>query len=160
MVADVVLVVTALGVLGAAYGLRQNNLERLRQFEEMYVNRYWSLLDLLSLDALKGSDPKVISNSDERAIRAYIRLCEDELEMRKAGYIGNDTYALWAAGICKQFEQDMFARVWKEVKGEDTFPYDYLTHLKEGPSYEPCQSGSWRRRLRGLAELDGAKVGK
>jgi hypothetical protein len=47
--------VTAIGVLGVVLGLRQNYRERLRQFETRYVERYWSILDKLSIDALSGS---------------------------------------------------------------------------------------------------------
>jgi hypothetical protein len=156
VIADIALIVTALGVLGAVFGLRQSYRERLRQFEAMYVNRYWSLLDLLSLDALKGSDPKVISNSDERAIRAYIRLCEDELEMRETGYISDDTYALWADGMREQLKQPMFARVWEEIQDERTFPYDHLAQLVgPDPGYEPCKLLPWQRRVRGLAGWSG-----
>jgi hypothetical protein len=105
VVADIALVVTAIGVLGGVYGLRQSYRERLRQFEAMYVSRYWTIQDRLSLDALKGSDPKTIGHSDEHAIRAYLLLCEDELEMREAGYIGDGTYTLWAAGMSQQLTQ-------------------------------------------------------
>lgn len=90
--------------------------------------------------------------TDERAIRASVRLCEDELEMREAGYIGDSTFAVWADGICEQFKQPMFARTWGQVQSESTFPYDHLAPLlEEGRSYEPCELHLWQRRLRGLA---------
>lgn len=85
-------------------------------------------------------------------IRAYIRLCEDELEMREAGYIGDNTYALWAEGIREQFHQPMFERIWKHVPNEFTFPYNHLEALLElGRDYDPCKMKAWRRRIRGLA---------
>lgn len=152
MIGDIALIVTALGVLAAVYGLRQSYRERLQQFESMYVTRYWSLLDRLSVEALRGSDPKSLSNSDERVIRAYIRLCEDELEMREAGYIGDNTYILWAEGICEQFQQPMFERIWKHVRSELTFLYNHLDALLgQGRDYDPCKMRTWRRRIRGLA---------
>lgn len=156
MVSDIALVITAIGIIGAVYSLRQSYRERLRQFEAMYVSRYWVIFDRLSLDALRGSDPKAISPADEHAIRAYLRLCEDELEMREAGYIGDGTYSLWADGICDQLRQPMFARIWAQVSGEGTASYDHLARLaEEGESYEPCPLGSWQRRLRGLAGMNG-----
>lgn len=99
MVSEIALIVTAIGVLGAVIGLRQSYRERLRQFEAMYVQRYWTILDKLSVEALKGSHPDEISEGDEKAIRGYLLLCEDELEMRKNGYIADSTYELWADGI-------------------------------------------------------------
>jgi hypothetical protein len=48
----------------------------------MYVQRYWSILDQLSINALGGSTPDSMGDEDKKAIRAYLFLCEDEMEMR------------------------------------------------------------------------------
>jgi hypothetical protein len=50
VVSDIALIVTAIGVLGVMFGLRQTYRERLRKFEAMYIERYWNILDQLSLD--------------------------------------------------------------------------------------------------------------
>ncbi len=110
MVSDIALFITAIGVLGVVMGLRQSYLERLQQFEGKYVERYWKILDRLSLEALTGSCPDAISEGDNASIRSYILLCEDELEMRKNGYIADGTYDLWADGITGQFQQPMFGK--------------------------------------------------
>jgi hypothetical protein len=164
LVADIALIVTAVGVLGVVLGLRQNYRERLRQFETRYVERYWSLLDKLSIDALSGASPEKIIEDDNRTIRGYILLCEDELEMREYGYIADNTYKLWADGIQSQFKQPMFAEIWndvvKEAEKHRTFPYIHLRQLLD----KECEAGydpldlkipRWRRRLRGLAGLSG-----
>lgn len=72
--------------------LRQSNRERLRQFEALYVQRYWSILDQLSLEALAGLSAGSPYEGDLKAVRAYMLLCEDELEMRGRGYIADSTY--------------------------------------------------------------------
>ena len=164
MVGDIALIVTAVGVLGVVLGLRQNYRERLRQFETKYVERYWKILDKLSIEALSGYCPDKITEDDNKAIRGYILLCEDELEMRENGYIADNTYKLWADGIQSQFQQPMFEKIWKQV-GEEveqhrTFPYIHLHRLlnEEGISdYDPLELKipRWRRRLRGLAGLSG-----
>jgi len=105
MVSDIALFVTAIGVLGVVYGLRQSYRQRLRQFEAMYIRRYWSLLDIFSLDLLIGSALGQISTDDEKAIRSYFFLCEDELEMRAKKYIADSTYRAWAAGMLEQLER-------------------------------------------------------
>lgn len=51
MIGDVASIAAAIGVLSALVGLRQVYRGRQRQFEMMYVKRYWSILDRLSLDA-------------------------------------------------------------------------------------------------------------
>lgn len=156
MVSDIALFVTAIGVLGVVYGLRQSYRQRLRQFEAMYIQRYWSLLDRFSLDLIMGSSTGQISVDDEKVIRSYFFLCEDELEMRAKKYIADDTYKTWAEGILEQLEQPMFKEVLNRLSEEDAFPYEYLNNLlKGGKTYDPCGMLWWGRWLRGLAGPDG-----
>lgn len=164
MIADIALIVTAIGVVGVVLGLRQNYRERLRQFESMYVERYWMILDRLSIDALSGLCPDIVTEDDNKAIRSYILLCEDELEMRENGYIADSTYELWAVGIQNQLKQPMFAKIWKQVVEEvaqrHTPQYIHLTKLlndEDVKQYDPLELKipRWRRRLRGLAGVSG-----
>jgi hypothetical protein len=164
LIGDIALIVTAIGVLGVVLGLRQSYRERLRQFEAMYVQRYWMILDRLSIDALSGSYPDKITDDDDKAIRSYLLLCEDELEMRENGYIADNTYKLWAEGIGSQLKQQMFEKVWNQLMEDaadhHTFPYIHLNRLlnSEGfKDYDPLELRvpRWRRRLRGLAGLSG-----
>lgn len=142
MLADIALTVTAAGVLAAVFGLRQSNRERLRQFETMYVQRYWSILDQLSLHALSGSAKDPLSETDLKAIRSYLLLCEDELEMRGRGYISDATYRIWAGGAVMQVKQPIFQAVWEQVLKEPTFPYEHLKALySQGKSYDPLGVG-------------------
>ena len=154
MLANIALIVTAVGVLAAVFGLRQSNRERLRQFEAMYVQRYWSIVDQLSLDALAGSTTDPPSEADLKAIRAYLFLCEDELEMRGRGYIADTTYKMWTDAAVTQLQQPMFQVVWEQVLKESTFPYKHLYALCAQPeSYDPLTVGFVRRWIRGLAGI-------
>jgi hypothetical protein len=157
LISDIALFATAIGVFGAMFALRQSYRERLRQFEAMYVERYWKILDQLSLDALRVSDPPQISSDDEKAIRSYILLCEDELQMRQNGYISNSTYRVWAEGMIDQLDQPMFKDVWTQVEQETekrlTFPYEHLHQLlnvADPRVGDPLSMSSWGKRLRGL----------
>lgn len=91
-------VITALGVLLAALALRASQRQRLRQFESVYVERYWRLMDGLSLAATRG-ESSLPHPGDEKIARAYLRLCEDECELRAEGWIGDATWRIWAEGI-------------------------------------------------------------
>jgi hypothetical protein len=153
VIADIALIVTAVGVLAAVFGLRQSNRERLRQFEAMYVQRYWSILDQLSLGALGMSASDSVSADDKKAIRAYLFLCEDELEMRGRGYIADSTYRIWSEAAKAQLEQPMFQEVWNQLTKEATFPYQHLNALLSNPSYDPLTVRFLRRWLRGLAGI-------
>lgn len=155
MITDIALIVTAVGVFAAVFGLRQSNRERLRQFEAMYVQRYWSILDQLSLDALAGSSKGSLVESDLKAIRSYLFLCEDEFEMRSRGYIADTTYRIWADAAKIQLQQPMFKAVWEQVLKESTFPYEHLYALWSQPEpYDPLAAvGFTRRWIRGLVGI-------
>lgn len=162
MASDIALIVTALGVIGVMFGLRQSYRERLRQFESLYVERYWKILDQLSLAAVKASCAASVSPEDEKAIRNYILLCEDELQMRQGGYISDSTYTVWADGMREQLGRQMFKEIWAEVideaKEHRTFPHEHLRKLLDEPDSgagDPLDMSLPRRRLRGLAGLGG-----
>jgi hypothetical protein len=119
----------------------------------MYVQRYWSILDQLSLKALDRSAPDSISADDKKAIRAYLFLCEDELEMRGRGYIADSTYSIWSEATRTQLEQPMFKDVWDQLSKESAFPYQHLNALLSKPSYDPLKARLLRRWVRGLAGI-------
>jgi len=151
LISDIALIVTAVGVLGAVYSLRQNYRQRLRQFEAMFVQRYWALLDKFSLDMLRGKAAEPLSMDEERAIRAYFFLCEDEMEMRAKEYIADSTYRIWRASILEQVKQPKFEEVLTQLRKEDAFPYEYLNLLlKSKELYDPCKMLLWKRWLLGL----------
>ncbi len=165
MISDIALIVTAVGVLGVVLGLRQSYRERLRQFEEKYVERYWKILDELSLEAMRGPSSDQVESSDEKAIRSYLILCEDELEMRRYGYIADRTYELWAEGIRSQLRQRPFEGIWKQVQKEisadSASRYEYLSVLMgsnaagAGNQGDPLKMRKFQRTLRGLRGLNG-----
>ena len=71
-------------------------------------------MDNLSIDALRGVGGPV-ADGDEKVVRSYIRLCEDECELRAAGWIGDSTWSIWSDGMTQQFERWPFDQVWGEV---------------------------------------------
>jgi hypothetical protein len=137
-------VVAIIGVAGLLFSLRQAYRARLRQFEEKYVERYWSILDSLSLAALSISD-QLPDHDDEVTIRKYIFLCEDELQMRKNGYISDETYYEWADGMLDQLEQPMFKQVWDRIQDKankhksGVFAYANLSNLLDAKT----EKGTW-----------------
>lgn len=167
-------VVAVAGVIGALFSLRQSYRARLRQFEEKYVQRYWAILDALSLAALSlsGLPP---GPDDEKVIRQYILLCEDELQVRKAGYISDATYTEWADGMIGQLRQPMFAQVWEKIQEEakrphrGAFPYENLQNLLAVTAEENTPHGKLPKRadplkmhgvvrfIRGLKGIAGVK---
>jgi hypothetical protein len=158
MTADIALFITAAGLIGALFGLRQNYRQRMRQFEEMYVQRYWTIIDRCSLAAMSSNPQSQLTESDEKAIRAYIRLCEDELEVRAEGWISDNAYRIWALSIRMLMKLPMFVQVWQRVNKQSVFPYQHLGKLltaDDDAMYDPCPMGFLRRWLHGLAGIHG-----
>lgn len=115
MIQNISAVVTAVGVVLAALSIRAAQRQRLRSFEAFYVQRYWSLMDSLSLPALKLQADYERCDGDEKAVRSYIRLCEDECELRQKGWISDATWKIWVEGMRDQLGREPFAQIWKEV---------------------------------------------
>src|SRR3954468_10915936 len=117
---DVIDVVMTASLILTMLSLRASQRQRLRQFETLYVQRYWALLDRLSLTGLRGDATDEVSAEDERVVRAYLRLCEDQLELRRLGWIGTSTWAIWIDGMRAQLGRRPFDLVWKEVRESTT----------------------------------------
>ena len=110
-------VLTAAGVLLALLSLRAARLQRRRQFEMIYVQRYWTLMDGLTVDALAGRRTSCLQPQDEKVALAYIRLCEDQLELRHAGWISDETWKIWSSGLQAQLTRRWpFNEVWGNVR--------------------------------------------
>lgn len=91
------------------------------------------------------NDRGELSLDEKKQVLMYLRLCEDQLEMRKLGWITASTHHTWVTGIRNQMKQWPFARIIREVREADG---DQLTYLKElcnsSGSYDPLPDG---RRL-------------
>jgi hypothetical protein len=167
---DIAWVATAVGVLVAAFSVRAANSQRRRQFETIYVQRYWALMDQLSLDALKGCDPESfhskgpstvdegldISQNDERIVRSYLRLCEDELELRREGWISYETWAIWQVGIAAQLRRWPFKLLWRDVnqqtgrdRPDQAVPkeFELLREFMDEGNNDPFKNVPRRKRL-------------
>ena|ERR1700729_3827239 len=113
-------------------------------------------MDRLSLDALSNAACTEPDQADERIIRAYLLLCEDELGMRKQGYIADAIYEIWAGWMRAQLSQPMFATVWRKVTSESSFPYGNLKALCDSDKrYDPLKAGRALRWVRGLSGPGG-----
>jgi hypothetical protein len=161
VIANIAATTTAIGVLIAVLVVRQNQRQRIRGFEDFYVQRYWDIMDRLSLDALHGRANLPLSENDEKAIFAYLLLCEDELDLRGLGWISDATWRIWADGMRTQLGRSPFKDVWQEVSSSleerpagEPVPISNLDQLRTFTNTngaDPFGDGhQWRRRWRGL----------
>ncbi|WP_027862123.1 hypothetical protein [Marmoricola sp. URHB0036] len=113
---DILAVAAMIGVLAAVFQLRQVRKQRKREFEDLFVQRYWSIMDRLSTSALESVPHSgAIRDEDRRAVIAYFRLSEDELDLRARNWISRDAWELWRDGIATQLRRWPFDEIWREV---------------------------------------------
>lgn len=115
MLGNIAAVATAVGLFLAVIGLRQTQRQRVRQFEDFYVSRYWTLMDRLSLEIAVGASNHLLPE-DRKAVHAYLVLCEDELDLRAEGWISDATWELWSKGIQDQLGRGSVLEVWEQAK--------------------------------------------
>jgi hypothetical protein len=83
-----------------------------RDFENLYVQRFWALMDKSHksrrgpMKTLLGGDPRV---------RSYLELCEDELDLRRNGFISTKTWSMWTDGMIKQCGQSPYKEALKSL---------------------------------------------
>lgn len=88
---------------------------RVKAVEDVYIARYWQLLDCFPAAALIAQDGTSCTEDELKAVRLYLRLCEDELELRQLGWVGRRTWQQWRPGIQAQLNQWPVADEWAPV---------------------------------------------
>jgi hypothetical protein len=126
---DVLALATLIGVFAAVIGVFTAALQlmglrkqRVRDFEDLFVQRYWKIMDDLSLEAIECAKPDggPVLPSDRKAVIAFLRLSEDELDLRAKDWIGEDTWKLWRDGMATQLRRWPFDVVWDEVRQRES----------------------------------------
>src|ERR1700710_2758249 len=74
--------VTALAVAFAVGQLVVARQQSHREFENMYVQRFWAIIDQFTDKIALQPAPRSFKGHDRVVALSYIRLCEDELDMR------------------------------------------------------------------------------
>lgn len=118
MIQDAVAIVTAVAVIFVVFQLVGDRTSRHREFENLYVQRYWNLMDQLSFDPQYLPPEAPISPQDRKLCLAYLRLCEDEVELRSQGYVTDQTWLIWAEGIKAQAGTGLFIDILKNQPEE------------------------------------------
>lgn len=107
--ADVGAIITAVAVIFAVLQVISARTQRHREFENMYVQRYWRILDHMTDRMYLNQEISEPTPDEARLAVAYLRLSEDELDLRKQGYITDGTWAIWSEGILAQLEAPIYA---------------------------------------------------
>lgn len=138
-------VATLLAVVVAAWQLLFHSRQMHREFEAMYIARYWELMD-------RRSTRWVISGRQTRedcvVAKSYLQLCEDEIDCRRIGRVTDNTWAFWREAIISQTAGQPYRAV---LQSSDAGDYPRLRELiSVGSEYEPLRSMSSCVESRGL----------
>ncbi|MDC2953375.1 hypothetical protein PO587_02775 [Streptomyces gilvifuscus] len=145
--------IVALFVLIGVVGLRQGRRLRIIAYEDRFEERYWSLMERLSLEALRAAvqapdAPYPERGADLLVARSYFRLCETQLNVRASGWITDATWSLWEKGITDRMSRYPFKAAWQEVDADQGL-YKRLRLFVDGGG-DPCRLWLPVRWWRGL----------
>ncbi|MEO8262345.1 MAG: hypothetical protein ABI566_07220 [Pseudolysinimonas sp.] len=148
MVLDIIGIVlqaaTALAIVIGAWQLLFHSRQMHRDFESLYVERYWQIMDRRSNDwILKGKTKP----EDETIIRQYLQLCEDEIDLRELGRVSDGTWKFWADAIRMQAGVEPYVSTLRKL---GTRAYPSVSRLMREPDWDPCVWSPAKRKIRGL----------
>ncbi|UOE42890.1 hypothetical protein [Agromyces larvae] len=141
----VVQALTALAIVFAAWQLLFHSRQMHRDFELIYVQRYWELMDRRSPGFVTEGRGR---RTDRPLITAYLQLCEDEIDLRRLGRVTDNTWGFWARSIVDQASTSPYASELGRVRPE---LYPLLRRLIESDAgFDPLDRSRLWRKLHGL----------
>lgn len=117
-----------------------------REFESLYVQRYWDLIDRLGVDAALGKDSARVSRKDRRHLVAYVQLCEDEADMFEQGRVTSATWTIWQSGIDAMLRLPVVEEI---IYASEPGKFDTLKRYRSEGRLRP-KYGRFGRFIRGL----------
>lgn len=149
----------AIAVPLAWYQTRVSRHLRHREFEEIYIQRYWDIRGQLPPLPLLTSDITPGARCDERAVWEYLELCEDEIDLRRTSHITDETWEIWSESIAVAINSgpfrdaldDLDSRIEQRQIPEQDAPLKNLRAARQlGAIEDPVRLSRARRYARGL----------
>jgi hypothetical protein len=125
-------ILTSLALVFALLQLTQGRAAKHRDFENIYAQRYWALMDTIEGDPWQATSLLELSTKDRRRMTAYLQLCEDELDLRRNGYITTKTWGIWADGMRSQCDRPAYRECLAREFGQNNLPA--LREFLDAPS--------------------------
>ncbi|WP_018773950.1 hypothetical protein [Arthrobacter sp. 131MFCol6.1] len=105
-----------------------------RDFENLYVQRYWNLMDRFDGNPWTASSIDDLVDSDRSRVSAYLQLCEDELDLRRNGFISTKTWGIWVDGMKSQCARPAYKEALNSMEpGELPALRDFIDNGNEDP---------------------------
>ncbi|MDN5896920.1 MAG: hypothetical protein L0H93_23220 [Nocardioides sp.] len=141
----VVSLVTAGSIIFAAIQIVAQTRQMHREFEALYVQRYWSLMDQHSVGFRRGMKP---NKTDQLVLVQYLQLCEDEIDLRRLGRVTDDTWRYWEQSIRAQAMESAYRGA---LRGSARSDFPSLKKLLSSPNgYDPLIWSDVKKRWKGL----------
>lgn len=132
--AQLATMVTALAVFLALLQLIQGRSAKHRDFENLYVQRYWNLMDRFEGNPWTAASIDDLVDSDRSRVSAYLQLCEDELDLRRNGFISTKTWGIWVDGMKSQCARAAYEEALNAMEqGELPALRDFIDNGNEDP---------------------------
>lgn len=102
------------------------------QFEDSLTKEYRELASRIPTKALLGSglSPKDYEGAFDELFR-YIDLSNEQVLLRKADRIGDDTWANWCSGIQYNLSLPVFSKAWNAIKDKENNQFSELRKLEK-----------------------------
>lgn len=105
-----------------------------RDFENLYVQRYWNLMDAFKGDPWTVTSVDDLPRRDQARISAYLQLCEDELDLRRNGFISTKTWGIWVDGMKSQCDLPAYRDALNRMDSDELPALrDFLDNKKHDP---------------------------
>jgi len=113
------------GLLGFFYFVQQQKLAEIALFKELFTEfneRYSHLYDCLSeITQLQNQVSPQLSQSSEAVIIEYFNLCAEEYLFYKEGYIHDEAWSAWKAGMRFYFDNEVIKALWDKEKETESY---------------------------------------
>lgn len=145
--------ITAAAVIFAAIQVAFHNRQMHRDFESLYLQRYWTITDQRSRDFLVSGSH---SAEDEKVIHNYLDLSNDQVSLRALGRITDDTWRFWEEAIYEFiYSQPYYDYALEDAGLRYQHLWNMLEHHDHGVHdpddyYDPLTWHLVRRKLNGL----------
>lgn len=154
--ANVVAQIATVVAVGAAFlQLIGARAAKHRDFENLYVQRYWNLMDRFEGNPWTASSVDDLDSSDKSRVTAYLQLCEDELDLRCNGFISTKTWGIWADGMKSQCARPAYMGAMAEMDSDEL---PALRYFLENGNHDPLKMNWFRKWWTGIGIIGRRKA--
>lgn len=110
--------ITLITIVFAFLQIKSSNKQMHREFESMYIGRFWEIIDEFSDSFIFQNIPE---NSDKRVAYKYLSLSNEQVGLKAHGRITDETWEYWSKDI-KNFCENPFIEQML-IEHNNSFPY-------------------------------------